>query len=327
MSLLALLSVVALVSGGAGQAQTQPTQPVSDTDPVQLEDVVVTGRRLDDLVRDFVGEVAAPNSGRGLARWDGPVCVGVANLRNDAAQYITDRVSTVAEDLGLRPGAPGCTPNILIIATADGREVASRLVSDRARSFRAGGSGMDQGSAALRQFTQSERPVRWWQQSMPVDSETGRRAVRLPGDCEGPCNTAPNGSVLGYAPIINVDSASRLRTQIVDRMFRTIVIVDVDAIQQVSLSQLADYVAFASMAQIDPEADTSAYASILNVFDHPEVADSLTTWDKAYLSGLYQAESTRLNRRANRNEISESIVDAHSELRRREDADSRPQTP
>ncbi|MGH6978983.1 MAG: hypothetical protein ACRED4_06805 [Brevundimonas sp.] len=296
-----------------------PQDVVPQPDPaadsaVRLQDIEVVGRPLDDMIRNFVNEVAAPNSGRGIARWSESVCVGVANLKGEPAQYIVDRVSTVAEDIGLKPGAPGCSPNVLIIASADAQAEARHLVEQRSRAFRMGGSGMDRGGAALRAFQASEKPVRWWQVSMPVDSETGARATRIPGECEGVCN-----SVFDYAPVMNVFAASRLSTQIIDNIFRTIVIIDVDQIADVSIQQLADYAAMVTFAQIDPEADTSGYASILNVFDQPQAAMSLTDWDKAYLDGLYSAERTQKNMRAGRSEIVSSIHRAHEALQGQED--------
>lgn len=304
----ALLASLALVAQDPASAQTAPQ---SHDEPVALEDVEVTGRSLERLIADFVGEVAAPNRNRGLARWTGTVCVGVVNLRAEAAQYLADRISTVAEDLGLRTGAPGCTPNILVVATDDGGSLATKLVEEHGRAFRMGGAGMDRGGAALRDFQQTERPVRWWQLSLPIDSETGDRAVRLPGECVSPCSSSVH-----YAPVISVSSATRLRTQIVDNLFRTIVAVDVDSVSQVSITQLADYIAMISLAQIDPDADTRAYASILNVFDDPTDSQSLTDWDKAYLSGLYDAQRIAANRRAARSEVVASIRQAHRDLRR-----------
>ncbi|MFO0287193.1 MAG: hypothetical protein ACK51C_13095, partial [Brevundimonas sp.] len=41
--------------------------------PVELEGLTVTGRRLTDVIGDFVSEVSAPVRGRGLARWRDPV--------------------------------------------------------------------------------------------------------------------------------------------------------------------------------------------------------------------------------------------------------------
>lgn len=300
---------------------TAPQVPASaaSQDPVQLEDVIVSGRTLDSLITEFVGEVAEPNRRRGLARWHDDVCVGVANLDGAAAQYLTDRISTVASDLGLSAGTPGCSPNILVIATADAEGLARQMAGQRRRAFRMGGSGMDRGGAALRDFVDTDRPVRWWQMSLPVDSETGDIAVRIPGQCTGDCTSA-----MQMAPQINVASASRLTTQIVDNLIRAIVIVDVDQVSDVSILQLADYIALVTLAQIDPDADTSGFASILNVFETPEIADSLTEWDLAYLDGLYDAERTQVGERAGRSEIVDSIRRAHERLRDREGEGEKP---
>ncbi|MBX9708398.1 MAG: hypothetical protein K2X61_10735 [Caulobacteraceae bacterium] len=295
--------------------------PASPDVAVELEDVVVTGRSLDTMIRNFVGEVAEPNRRRGLARWDGPVCVGVSNLQADAAQYLADRISTVADDLGLEPGAPGCTPNIVVIATGDAEALARTLVSERRRAFRMGGAGMDRGGDALEDFVETDRPVRWWQMAMPVDSETGQRAVRLSGDCSGPECAGGSGSALAFAPQYNVFAASRLRTQIVDNLIRAVVIVDVDQVQDLSILQLADYIAMVSLAQIDPDADTRGYASILNVFDDPEGSASLTSWDQAFLGGLYSAERIAAAQIARRSEIVDAIHDEHQRLREGEGAD------
>lgn len=308
--MIAQLLAMALIAGNpTAQAQEASPQAATQDQAVRLEDIQVSGRRLDSLIEDFVGEVAAPNRGRGIARWDRSVCVGAVNLRQEAAQYLVDRVSTVAEDLGLDPGNPGCTPNILIVATTDGDAFAQALVEKRRRALRMGGSGMDRGAAALRDFQETTRPVRWWQVSMPVDSETGQRAVRIPGDCQGSCSSS-----MDSAPVISVSSASRLSTQIIDNIFRAIVIVDVDQIGSVDINQLADYIAMVSLAQIDPKADTSAYSSILNVFADNSVAGSLTEWDKAYLNGLYDAKRSQQNLRAGTTEIEASIRRAHTRL-------------
>lgn len=301
----------------------QAQDPVARQDPatpeaaVELEDVVVNGRSLDALIRDFVGEVAEPNNRRGLARWEDSVCVGVANLRGETARYLSDRISTVATDIGLVAGAPGCSPNILVIATADAGGLARQLTEERRRAFRMGGAGMDRGGSALRDFVETDRPVRWWQMAMPVDSETGARAVRISGDCAGPAcgGSASGGDVMAFAPNTAVFAASRLRTQIVDNLVRAVVIVDVDEVRNVTALQLADYIAMVSLAQVDPDADTSSYASILNVFEAPGVSDSLTDWDRAYLDGLYAAERNQMGVRAGRSEIVDSIRDAHEDLR------------
>lgn len=300
-------------SAGSTPAQdpTVPVQGAPQQPATDLEDITVVGRPLERMIRDFVNEVASPNRNRGIARWHSNICVGVANLSAEPRQYIVDRVSTIAEDVGLRPGAPGCTPNVIVIATDQPDALAESLVKERRGAFRMGGAGMDRGGDALEDFVASDAPVRWWQVSMPTDSFTGQRAVRMPGECRNACL----GS-MDMAPTLTSTSSTRLSTQIVDNIFRTIVILDIDQVSKVSAQQLADYVALVTLAQIDPKADTSGYASILNVFDDPESATSLTNWDTAYLTGLYNAERTRANLRSGRGEIADSIERAHGRLQR-----------
>ena len=321
MLAVALAAALSIAAPDPGAARVPQVQDPAAAPPVALEDIVVEGRRIQDLTHDFVAEVAVPARGRGLARWRDGVCVGVVNLSAETAQYIVDRVSTVAEDLGLRAGAPGCKPQITIIATVDASEFTRQFVALRPVIFRTGAGGMDRGPAALQKFESTDRPVRWWTVSMPVDADTGQIATRLPGYASG--EGGGTGSVLNFAPNIAVRFASRMSTQIVDDTLRSFVIVDVDRLGGVSLEQLADYIAFISLAQINPDADTSPYVSVLNVFDDPQQAAGLTSWDRTYLQGLYQTQRTRLNHNSQRTEIADSIMRAHRELTAAEDSTAR----
>ena len=85
--------------------------------PVVGDEVVVRGRRMSEIedglrieIGKFIDEISVTPMGAGLARWDGSVCVGVHNLERTAAQYLVDRVSRLALEVGLRPGEPGCFP-------------------------------------------------------------------------------------------------------------------------------------------------------------------------------------------------------------------------
>jgi len=311
------LALAALLAVAPMQDVPQTAPSAAAAEPVDLGEVEVTGRTLDDMIRSFVTEVAEPNRRRGIARWADRLCVGVVNLRAEPAQYIVDRVSTVAEDLGLRTGAPGCAPNVVVIASAEADNLAGQLVRERRRGLRMGGAGMDRGGAALRDFAASDQPVRWWQVSIPVDADTGARAIRLPGECKGSCDAMGNNPG-DYAPTTSIFAASRLSNEIVDELLRTVVILDMEQVGGVSAQQLADYVAMITLAQIDPEADTSGYATILNLFQSPDAAGGLTDWGSAYLSGLYDAERTRRNLRAGRMEIADSIHRSHQALREAE---------
>ena len=274
MSFLALALAAGLLAQTPVQAQEPAAGPVA-----QLGDVVVEGRRLRSVVQNFVGEVAAPATGdRGPARWNGPVCIGVVNLRAEVAQYIVDRASDVARELGLEAGEPGCAANVLIIAAADGQAVADGIVEERRRAFVPGGSGMTRTLSALEDFRTSDAPVRWWHVSAPVDSESGELATRLPGR---------------DAPQIAVSRASRIRTDIRDDLFKAIIVVDIGKVDAISLTQLADYCTLIALAQVDPKADVASFETILNVFIDPTIT-GLTGWDRDYLAALYGIEQNRL---------------------------------
>src|SRR5688572_142012 len=121
---------VSLIAPAFGQQPAVEAPDVGD-------EVVVRGQRMSDVedglraeIGKFIGEIAATPAGRGFARWDGGVCIGVHNLENTAAQYIVDRVSQLALEMGVRPGEPGCGPNVIIIFTTDGKQLATHLVEN-----------------------------------------------------------------------------------------------------------------------------------------------------------------------------------------------------
>lgn len=280
MSFVALLAA-ALVAAPGQDGAGAPQQVQDPTSSTRLEDVVVEQRRLDEVVRQFVGEVGAAAPRRGLARWQDEVCVGVVNVRPAVGHAIADHISRIALELGLDVGEPGCRANVVIVFTEDGAELADAMVERNRRAFRPGVSGADRGNPALRDFRTTSRPVRWWHVSLPVDSETGQVAVRLPGE-------AP--------PVVNVFAASRLNSQVRDDLSKVMVVVDVDELAGVNLPQLADYLAFLSLAQVDPDADTTSFNTVLNLFADSGAVEGLTEWDRTYLTSLYRVQDTPIRR-------------------------------
>lgn len=259
---------------------------------VKIDDVVVTGQRLDDFIRDFVGEVANPaGARRGLARWHDKVCVGALNMSSNHARFLVDRISQVAMRVGLAPGEPGCDPQIIVFAVRDGDSLARELVASRGRIFQVGHvAELNSGRQGLEQFLNPGRPVRWWLTSVPKDARTGQVTVRVGGEgetklAEGLDTTA---SGLPPIPVVNGIDASLLRRATRDDLTRAIVIIDVTRLENASFEQVADYVAMISLAQIDPDANTLTYPTILNLFaDDDFGASGLTEWDMTYLNALY----------------------------------------
>lgn len=240
----------------------------------QLPDVVVENRPLAEVVRAFVNEVADPLPGYGPARWDRKLCVGVAYLRPPLARFMVERVGQIAREVGVDSGNPGCRPNVLIIAAADGEAMARGLVNARSGLFLTHVTGANQNRGDLEAFQASEQAVRWWHITLPVNAYTGQAAVRLPG--QGP------GASSG-------ETGSRLRTELQNDLQRVIIVVDFNAASGTGIGPLSDYVAMVALAQVDPEAETSQYDTILNLFDGPVAPSGLTDWDRSYLQALYDA--------------------------------------
>jgi hypothetical protein len=280
---LATLPAVAQDSAGAstgGSRSQSPSQPI--------DEIEVRGRRMDEIefdlhrfVMDFVLEVTAMPPGRGLARWQRSVCVGVHNLENTAAQYLVDRISLLAVEVGLEPGEPGCTPQVMIVFTTDADEVATRMVEQDRRLFRpvAGLAGTNLDLEALDAFMRSDKPVRWWHVSMPVDARTGLPAIQT--------------SVADGPPTIAVAGPSRIYSGVRDDLQRVIIIADAGKLAGMTWQQLGDYLAVISLAQVDPKANPSAFDSILNLFSTPQYYSGLTDWDRSYVRALYEFQQER----------------------------------
>src|SRR5690606_35078081 len=107
------------------------------------------------------------------------------------------------------------------------------------------------GQTALDDFVETPRTVRWWSVSETISAD---------------------GFRVGEGGTVSVFSPSRLRRTTRQDFSRIIVIVDASRAQGVATDSLADYIAMVSLAQIDMNADASAYSSILNLFSdgpHP----------------------------------------------------------
>lgn len=267
--------------------------PAAHQDPqtTSVPEVVVEGRRVEETVRAFVNEVAAPPPGRRLARWDDDICVGSVNLQPEYAQYLIDRVAVAAIRVGLEPGEPGCRPDVMVIASDDADSLAARLVAEHPAGFRPTRSGTDRGAQALRAFVESDAPVRWWHVSLPVSVDTDQIATTFDGDYKiGDGVTNGVGMLAGtFSTVVPVRTGSRLRSNVREDLARVVIILDVNRIGEVHYGALSDYVAMVALAQVDPEADTRGYDTVLNLFSQPSLT-GFTAWDTDYLTALYSAD-------------------------------------
>ncbi|MGD9966103.1 MAG: hypothetical protein AB7T59_06260 [Hyphomonadaceae bacterium] len=265
------------------------------------DDIVVTASRLDEMIREFVGEVTAETQAEGqIARWDHRICPQIAGLQRRQAQFIVDRLSQRAHQIGLRPGGPECRANILIFVTPDADRFTQELTAQFPVVFNPRVPNMHQQSnEALAQFVVSDAPVRWWHVSQTTSMEG--QIVR---------NTDPRwdrtGGITGLS-IVRTGITSRIQRPTHQDFNRVVIIVDATRAAGHRFDALADYLAMVALAQINPGADTTEADSILNLFADTRAesaVEALTTWDIAYLEGLYEARPNAWTARQQQADIS-----------------------
>lgn len=290
IALAAALAATVVATPAIAQEQQQEQKTAS-------ESVVVQGQRLEDAVRDFVAEITEAPDGENLARWDRKVCVGVFNMAPEYAQKLIDRVSIIASAVGLEPGEPGCRINVLIMADSDGNALATRLVGDHLRKLRpAGRDGASTlGREALKRFQTSGAPVRWWHVGMTVLTDTGQPVER--------------------GRSVRVRKASRLNSNVRQDLSRVLIILDTSRIGSVSFASLGDYVAMATLAQLDAEADTSDFPTVMNLFANKsgDRTQRLTQWDLDYLRALYEVPGDAVSANREQTRIGRNMLDKQSD--------------
>jgi hypothetical protein len=277
---ISVMMAICAVSTGAAQASETP-EVVEEADLVN-EKVVVTARKPAET-KSYVEQVTAPPRGTDqLARWDDRICVGVSGVREEHAQFLADRVSQRAVEVGLRTGKPGCEPDVTILVTTEPQKLIGAMQTEYTSLFainneiRTGSLG----NAAFEQFKTEERPVRWWHVSETKSADGAR--------IRGEASQGVNDGVTG-APTVRSEG-SRLRSAIREDLSRAIIVVDATLVQDVSLDSLGDYIAFVALMQADPNGNTKSINTIMNLFraDAGEKrALSMTDWDKDFLRALY----------------------------------------
>jgi hypothetical protein len=235
---------------------------------VKPEEIIVSTRaaKKAQTVRRFIERVS-PSISRDQppAQFTDPICVGSSGLPPAAGQAIVDRVSEIALSVGLRVGAPGCAPNILVLFVVDGRAEVRKL-------SRRGSSGLNgQSLADIDRILDEPGPARAWTQV-----ETRSR------DGDVPSQAANDAAVLTVA------TSSRLSSPVRRDISRATILIDRDAVAGRDLRQVADYAAMRALTGARPSAGRDA-DSILAAFapNGKGQTPRLTEFDQRYLEGLY----------------------------------------
>ena len=259
----------------AALSTQQPAPATTEVSPVDVAAPPKLTER--EAIKAFVGDIADLTGNERLARWDKSVCPGVVGMPATHAQFVNDRVATLAVQVGLKVQEPGCKANIMIVLTDDGDAFAQEMVKAYPETMSKWDLTMTPGRKALNRFMTSDAPVRWWHITRRV---------------------AWDGTPYGAGGGMNVWWSGRISSNTRDDFDRALVIVDAKRVGTVRFEALADYLAFVALAQVDPEASPDSAPSILTLFADRQAGREplrgMTDWDRAYVAGLYETKRNAL---------------------------------
>lgn len=250
--------VLALSSSTALAQESQ--SPARTDDPA----IVVTGQSKAET-RAYVDRVARPEPSRKLARWNGFLCVQYDGMEQRYARFIQARITSVAERLGVKTIDARCSANVIVILSDRADALVQNMVLRRPPPI--GNITSDNPvPARVRRALEVPHTVRWFTATETVDRD-GR-----------PSNL---GLSQRWKP-------SRLIDPTREDSISKIVLIDKTRLPDVTFDQLADYIAFVTLASPDVTADFSATNSIMRLFAGTgDKSARMTRQDLAFLDALY----------------------------------------
>ena len=199
-------------------------------------------------------------------------------LPSDYGAVVDERVRAVARAAGIAVARRSdCVPNLIVLVADEGEEAASLLRRERPDVF----AGLD--PIDIDRAIAAAGPVRTWQSSV---------AQRVDGEA-----VAHSRDQYLYQDVhLYHGVPAGLLREITSRHLRlSVVMFDVDAIDGLTLMQIADHAAMRGLAVTRPAAADGG-RSILALFDDAaagrEPAAGATEWDGAYLRALYRVSGS-----------------------------------
>lgn len=233
-----------------------------------------------------------PNPDYGqFARWRSALCISVRGIPDAAvAQRVTARIALAASLAGLAQDKPGCKPNLTVAFTDDARGLVGMV---KARKRSALPPFEPRLFAALDSAT---LPVRWWHVLGPAGSGGGSSAADAGALASAASNATALGNVLPAGP--NAIGTNSWNSSLVDTNLSVwaragVAVVDVNLATGVSLDAPADYVALVMIAPMRLPAGDPGVPSVLSLFQPGSTTTGLTSWDRAFIKGLYRIQMNR----------------------------------
>ena len=232
----------------------------------------------DAAVSAFVEtHTAASHLGR-IARWDDPICPGIAGLPANFSKFILERIRTVATAAGAKVDPEGCKANISIVFTTSPQALVDGM---RAKD-----------PVVLGYFDNSDQADKLAKVTHPIQAWYVTKTVDLRGKWTVDANSRYLHSNQNY------DARSSNGTRIGDGLesaFYTITVVaDPSKLGAYEIGALADNVAMLALSQPSTLEECSALTSIENLaLTGCTAAAKLAVMspnDSAFLYGLYHVK-------------------------------------
>ena len=215
------------------------------------EEVLVTGTALPLLVT-HVEAIVTVNRDNQLARWNSSLCLRIEGLPSDQHAIIRERLSHASEKVRISLLDVGCAENVLLFFASDAAQISRSLAAHFEVPLR------QDSTARVQQFITDTAPARW---------------ITTYDRCGFGCRLANSRITASSAPAINF----------------MLLVVDVQQIQRRPMREIAEYLAFAVLANPAPHAKP-AVDSVLSLFETTVDVSSttgLSVYDYAYLEALY----------------------------------------
>lgn len=247
----------------------QPT--LAQEDSTTVDELTISGQKpqtREEKIDKFVETATVKTPTGQIGRWDKEICVSIDNIKPEYADAIQGRITSMALELGLTTGPPGCKPNIFILGTIDGNAATKQLIKDHKKFFRDDEWTISVGQDKLEKFASSNLPVRSWFVVKRVTRDG--KPYRVGSTIEG---------------------RGRIGSTVRADFSHAFLVVDVSRIEVSLVPLLPDYVAMVALSQINLEAELPEVPTVLNIFtENAERPSGLTDWDHGYLRGLYSAK-------------------------------------
>ena len=250
------------------------------------EHVTVTGARSRAVLQGFVQSFATPTRRAGkLARWTEGVCPTTVGLKPVFARAISQRLKTVATQVGAPVNdRAGCKPNIEIVFTT-----APQALLDNIRRRQADYLGYHDNSSQADELAKVRHPIQAWYTSATRDLR-GRPMI----DSAAVQGVGEQSNIEGDASnMVFASSAitgSRLGDGRRSGLHHVIIVAEPAKLLKYEIGALADYIAMLALTQLSSLDTCQTLPSIVNMLAPgcAASADALTASDLAFLRGLYK---------------------------------------